>query len=57
MAAIHRMRCMSRTTISISDEVADKLHSLKERGDSYDDVIRRVLSEVGEGIDESGDNG
>jgi predicted CopG family antitoxin len=44
---------MNRTTISVSEEVADKLHSLKERGDSYDDVIRWMLSELGEGIDES----
>ena len=44
---------MGRTTISVSDEVADKLHDLKRRGESYDDVIRRLLSEAGEGIEDS----
>lgn len=43
---------MDRTTISVSEEVADKLHSLKNRGDSYDDVIRWMLSEIDEEIDE-----
>lgn len=31
--------------IRVSDETADKLHNEKERGESYDDVIRRT-SEV-----------
>jgi len=42
---------MGRTTIQISDELADELYSRKERGESYEDVIWRNLngdSEVGE---------
>lgn len=35
---------MGRTTISVSDEVADELHSMKHRGESYDDVLRRVIN-------------
>ncbi|WP_259517117.1 antitoxin VapB family protein [Halanaeroarchaeum sp. HSR-CO] len=34
---------MGRTTIQVDDETADELHELKERGDSYDDVIQRLL--------------
>lgn len=39
-----------RTTINVSNAVADKLHELKERGDSYDDVIRRLLAEAGDPV-------
>lgn len=53
MPIIHATIRMDRTTISVSDEVADTLHNLKERGDSYDDVIRRLLKEVGEPIEET----
>lgn len=28
--------------IRVSDELADHLHDLKQRGESYDDVLRRV---------------
>lgn len=52
MRRMNSIAVMERTTISVSDDVADKLHSLKERGDSYDDVIRRLLAETGEGIDD-----
>jgi len=41
---------MDRTTISVSEEVADTLHDLKQRGESYDDVLRRILAERGENI-------
>jgi predicted CopG family antitoxin len=34
---------MDRTTVSVSEEVADELHGMKRRGESYDDVLRRVL--------------
>jgi len=34
---------MERTTVSVSEEVADELHEMKQRGESYDDVLRRVL--------------
>ena len=43
---------MGRTTISVSTGVADTLHDLKERGESYDDVLRRLLAEVGEGVED-----
>ena len=36
---------MGRTTIQISEELADELYELKERGDSYEDVIRRLLED------------
>jgi len=39
---------MGRTTIQVSDELADELHERKERGDSYEDVIWRLI-ESGEG--------
>lgn len=35
------------TTIRVTPEVADELHNKKERGESYDDVLRRIL-ELGE---------
>lgn len=31
------------TTIQIDKEVADMLHNLKSRGESYSDVIRRLI--------------
>ena len=34
---------MERTTISVTTEMADELHSRKNRGDSYEDVIRRLI--------------
>ena len=43
---------MGRTTISVSEEVADTLHDLKQRGESYDDVLRRILDEMGEKVEE-----
>jgi predicted CopG family antitoxin len=39
---------MGRTTIQVSDELADELHSRKSRGDSYEDVIWRLIEENGE---------
>ena len=36
------------TTIQVSEELADELHSRKERGDSYEDVIWRELGEKDE---------
>ena len=39
---------MGRTTISVSDEVADELHNMKRRGESYDDVLRRVIDVEGD---------
>ena len=36
---------MGRTSIQVSDELADELHERKERGDSYEDVIWRLLED------------
>ena len=36
---------MGRTTISVSEATADELHAMKERGESYDDVVRRLIEE------------
>jgi predicted CopG family antitoxin len=36
---------MGRTTIQISEELADELYDRKERGESYEDVIWRELSD------------
>jgi len=33
------------TTLRVSEEMADELHDLKKRGDSYDDVIRRLVTD------------
>lgn len=40
---------MGRTTISVAEETADQLHELKGRGESYDDVIQRLLQADGPG--------
>jgi predicted CopG family antitoxin len=34
---------MGRTSIQVSDELADELHDRKERGDSYEDVVWRLI--------------
>ena len=34
---------MARTSIQVSEELADELHSRKARGDSYEDVIWRLI--------------
>ena len=36
-------KMMMATTIQVSDELADKLYSHKCRGESYDDVLKRML--------------
>ena len=33
----------TRTTISVAESTADAIHARKQRGDSYDSVIRREL--------------
>jgi hypothetical protein len=38
---------MGRTTISVSDELADELYERKGRGESYEDVLWRLLEEAG----------
>lgn len=34
---------MGRTSIQVTDELADELHSRKSRGESYEDVIWRLI--------------
>ena len=34
---------MAKTSIQVSEELADELHARKERGDSYEDVIWRLI--------------
>ncbi|MFB6198953.1 MAG: hypothetical protein ABEI52_11920 [Halobacteriaceae archaeon] len=36
---------MGRTSIQVSDELADELYERKERGESYEDVIWRLMEE------------
>jgi len=36
---------MTATTIRVDNETADELYALKERAESYDDVVRRLLEE------------
>lgn len=36
---------MAKTTIEVSEKLADELHDRKERGDSYEDVIWRELND------------
>jgi len=36
---------MGTTTIQVSDELADELHNRKERGDSYEDVVWRLIED------------
>lgn len=37
---------MGRTTISVSDELADELYERKKRGESYEDVLWRLLDDT-----------
>ena len=36
---------MGRTSIQVSDELADELHGRKDRGESYEDVIWGLIEE------------
>lgn len=45
MATERAMKSMGRTSIQVSDELADELYDLKERGETYEDVIWRILNE------------
>lgn len=44
----YRPRPSGRTTVQVSDELADELHDRKDRGESYEDVIWSLL-EAAEG--------
>lgn len=37
---------MGKTTVSLDEEVADRLYARKSRGESYNDVIRELLDSV-----------
>ena len=39
---------MGSTSIRVSDKLADELHDRKARGDSYEDVIWRLVDEAEE---------
>jgi len=43
---------MGRTTIQVSEELADELHGRKERGESYEDVIWRLVDAAAAGAQE-----
>jgi hypothetical protein len=45
MQPTKHMASMGRTTIQVSEELADELYARKQRGDSYEDVIWRLLDE------------
>lgn len=36
---------MGRTSIQVSDKLADELHSRKDRGESYEDVIWALIED------------
>jgi hypothetical protein len=44
------------TTIQVDEETADELHARKDRGDTYDDVVRELLG-LAEGDDSATDTG
>lgn len=38
---------MSSTTIAVSMETKEMLRSIGEKGESYDEIIRKLIEEVG----------
>jgi len=40
--------CMADSTMAASEGLKDELHDLKERGDSYEDVVWRLLEAYNE---------
>lgn len=46
MAATDEGESMGRTSIQVSDELADELYNRKNRGESYEDVIWRLIEDV-----------
>lgn len=59
MAATENMDGMGRTSIQVSDELADELHGRKNRGESYEDVVWRLIeaADAQEDIAESDSSG
>jgi len=48
MAPATKQAMSERTSISVSDKLADELYDRKRRGDSYEDVIWRLIEEADE---------
>lgn len=48
MATTEDTDTMGRTSIQVSDELADELHDRKDRGESYEDVIWGLLEDAEE---------
>lgn len=46
MATENAIEDMGITSIQVSDELADELYERKTRGESYEDVIWRLIEEV-----------
>jgi hypothetical protein len=48
MATTEEIDDMGRTSIQVSDELADELHDRKDRGESYEDVIWGLIEDADE---------
>jgi len=48
MAPETEATAMGRTTIQVSDKLADELYERKNRGESYEDVVWRLIDEADE---------
>jgi hypothetical protein len=46
MVATENIDGMGRTTIQVTDELADELHDRKDRGDTYEDVIWGLIDDA-----------
>lgn len=45
MDAAEKRSDMGKTSIQVTDELADELYNRKQRGESYEDVIWRLIDE------------
>jgi hypothetical protein len=46
MVATENIDGMGRTTIQVTDELADELHDRKDRGETYEDVIWGLIEDA-----------
>lgn len=46
MATSEQTDGMGKTSIQVTDELADELYNRKQRGESYEDVIWRLIDEA-----------
>jgi predicted CopG family antitoxin len=46
MATNEQTAGMGKTSIQVTDELADELYNRKQRGESYEDVIWRLIDEA-----------